>query len=637
MMKNLIFIIVIIYCLSIYAVEPDSLKAHPEPKYLLEGASITAEKPTQAIGKIFVKTFDERIINSKTNIAEAVSDIPGINISQGGKNNSELSIRGFAKEDVMIMIDGRPIGGGYFDAVDLSSLPVADIKEIQVIKGPASALYGTNTMGGVINIISAKPDNSTWINAKMQVQRNYTRYYKLTSAHKFNNWDYLVSLAHYQTDGFTLAENFMPVTLENGGIRDNSAQNHNDLHAKINYQLNDLHQIGFTASYTLMDEREIPTATNEFYNPAYPDDIFRKFVDWKRYQFSTLGNFVLGWNQKLSYNIYYDGYDDIYQTFLDPDYTVMSLNSRLLSTNIGSVIKYSLEQDRYDLIAGYRIEKQAFNRKDNEEYQQWTNNWQILQNPFCQMELDLSKLKFTLGTGLSVFYQNQRDNWIYHLEPSLGLFYETESFGQYNLAVSNNVNYPALHELFSDSSGNPDLKEESAWKFELSTQQPFTADAHAGSIELSTFYNAVSDMVEKVYHSNYSLYENIDQVNSYGYEAAFKLKYLIEYNIQYRYLQYDKNSDKPLYENPPNIINISEKALLPYDFFIVWDASWHDKSHSDDKVLPSYWLHDFYLNKTFGKYKVKLGIENAFDQNYQEKYGYPQPGRDLILTLEASI
>ncbi|MDP8220505.1 MAG: TonB-dependent receptor plug domain-containing protein [Candidatus Stygibacter frigidus] len=636
-MKKLIIIIGLIYCITISAAEPDSLKTHPEPKYQLAGVSIVAEKPTQAIGKIDIKTWDERDIKSETNIAEAMNDVSGINISKGGKSNSELSIRGFNKEDVMIMIDGRPLGGGYFDAVDLSSLPVGDIKEIQVIKGPASALYGTNTMGGVVNIISARPDNSSWIKAKLQVQRNNTMYYKLSSAHKFSNWDYLVSLAHYQTDGFQLSSDFQPVNLENGGLRDNSAQSHNDFHAKLNYKLFDLHQIGFTASYTLMDERQIPAATNEFYNPAYPQDIFRKFVDWKRYQFSTQGDFILGWNQKLSCSIYYDGYDDIYQTYYYPDYSEMRLNSRLLSTNIGSVFKYSLEQDNYDLIAGYRIEKQAFNRQDNGEYQVWTGNWQLLQNPFCQMEIDLAKLKLTFGSGLSVFYQNQRDNWIYHIEPSLGVFYKTDSFGQYNLAVSNNVNYPALHELFSESSGNPELKEESAWKYEISTQQPFAAGSFAGNVDISVFYNAVNDMVEKVYYSSYSLYENIDQVNSYGFEAAFKSKFVLEHNIQYRYLEYAKNSDRPLYENPQNIININEKVMLPYDIFFVYDASWHDISHSDDEILPAYWLHNFYLNRTFNKFKVKLGIENAFDENYQEKSGYPQPGRDLILTLEASI
>ncbi|MDP8209281.1 MAG: TonB-dependent receptor [Candidatus Stygibacter australis] len=636
-MKNILFIIVIIYCFSMYAAEPDSLKAHPEPKYLLEGASITAEKPTQAIGKIVVKTFDERVINSETNIAEAVNDISGINISKGGKNNSELSIRGFAKEDVMIMIDGRPIGGGYFDAVDLSSLPVADIKEIQVIKGPVSALYGSNTMGGVVNIISATPDNSAWLEGIMQIQRNNTNRFQLSSSHKFWNWDYLVSFARYNTDGFPLSDDFVPVTLENGGIRDHSAQRQYDLQGRVNYDLSDLHRIGISASYTWMDERQIPVATNELYNPNYPLDIFRKFVDWKRYQVSFQNDLQIDWNKTLNMNLYFDGYDDIYQTFRQPDDTDLDLNSRLLSSNIGTINKFTLKMNNWDIIAGYRAEYQSYKRKDNGDYKDWTSNWQLLQNPFCQVEVRLNDFTFSAGSGFSIFHQNHRNNWIYHLEPSLGLFYETKGFAQYNLAISNNVNYPGMHELFSSSSGNPDLKEESAWKYELSTLQPFTVGSLAGNLDVAVFYNAINNLVDKVYYAHYSQYENIEQVDSYGLEAAFKCNFILEHNFQYRYLQYTDNSDRPLNENPQNIVNINEKVMLPYDIFFVYDASWHDISHSDDEILPAYWLHNFYLNRTFAKFKVKLGIENAFDQNYQEKSGYPQPGRDIILTLETSI
>ncbi|MCF7911513.1 MAG: TonB-dependent receptor [Candidatus Cloacimonetes bacterium] len=636
-MRKILLTLVIIYSCNLLATEPDSLKTHPEPKYILEGASITAEKPTQAIGKIDIKIIDDRTINSATNMADVVTDLPGINISKGGKSGSDLSIRGFAKEDVMIMIDGRPIGGGYFDAVDLSTLPVSEIKEIQVIKGPASALYGSNTMGGVVNIVSAAPDNSTWLKGVLQIQRNNTNRFQLSSSHKFTNWDYLLSFARYNTIGFPLSEDFVPVTLENGGIRDHSAQRQYDLQGRLNYDFSDLHRVGLSASYTWMDEKQIPVATNEFYNPSYPSDIFRKFVDWKRYQFSMQNDLQMDWNKTLNMNLYFDGYDDIYHTYRQPDDTDLDLNSRLLSYNFGTINKFTLKMNNYDLIAGYRAEYQSFNRKDNDEYKDWTSNWQLLQNPFCQMEFRLNKFTLSAGSGFSIFHQNHRNNWIYHLEPSAGLFYESERFAQYNLAVSNNVNYPGLHELFSSSSGNPDLKEESAWKYEISTLQPFTAGSLAGNLNVAVFYNAIENLVEKVYYTQSSQYENIDQVNSYGLEAAFKCKFLWEYVIQYRYLQYTKDSDRPLYENPQNIVNITEKVMLPYDIFFVYEASWHDISHSEDEILPSYWLNNFYLNKSFSHFKIKLGIENVFDQNYQEKYGYPQPGRDIILTLEASI
>ncbi|MCF7920317.1 MAG: TonB-dependent receptor [Candidatus Cloacimonetes bacterium] len=619
-----LLLILLIAHILLSAQQPDTLKTAHKVKYHLEGASIVAEKPTQAIGNIETRTWASDEIITELNLADAVDEISGLNISRGGKGGSDLSIRGFAKEDVTVMIDGRPLGGGYFDAVDLSAIPAAEIKEIQVIKGPVSALYGSNTMGGVVNIITRKPQNDAWLKAALQLQRNNTRRLQLSSAHSFNTWDYLVSLSDYYTAGFPLSEDFQPQGKENGGIRDNSAQKQNDLQTRLNWDFGDFHKLGISASYTWMDFREIPLS-------IHPPYTYQKFVDWKRYQMSANGIFQFDWNQKLNLNLYYDGYDDIYHTYQDPEYSLIALNSRLLSNNIGFIARYDLEHENYDLIAGYRGERQAYDRKDNGGYTEWTGNWQLLQNPFLQLESRLAGLTVTAGCGISFFHQHQRNNWIYHLEPSLGFFYEDCRFAQYNLAFSNNVNYPSLHELFSSSSGNENLKEESAWKYEISTRQPF----NNGSIALSMFYNQIDNMVEKAYVSPYNeIFVNIDQVQSYGLEATLNWKFLLEHTLEYRYLDYTTGSDRPLNENPQNIVTISEKANLPWKINLEYTANWQDISVSESHTISAHWLHNAYLSRSFKNYNLKLGLENIFDVNYEEKYGYPQPGFDFILSIE---
>ena len=195
-----------------------------------------------------------------------------------------------------------------------------------------------------------------------------------------------------------------------------------------------------------------------------------------------------------------------------------------------------------------------------------------------------------------------------------------------------------MHELFSGTKGNSDLKEESAWKFEVSTQQPFAVAAAAGNLDFSLYYNIVDDKVDLITLPDYSQqYNNIDRVQSYGLEAAFKCKFISEHCFQYRYLDYSNLSDRPLNENPHNIVTITEKITLPYDIFFVYDASWHDISSSENHILPAYWLHNFYLNKAFSRFKLKFGLENAFDQNYQTKYAYPQPGMNFVLSLETKV
>jgi len=144
--------------------------------------------------------------------------------------------------------------------------------------------------------------------------------------------------------------------------------------------------------------------------------------------------------------------------------------------------------------------------------------------------------------------------------------------------------------------------------------------------------------VDKISLANYTQqYDNIDQVMSYGFEASAKLKFLSEHFLQYRYLDYANDSDRPINENPRNVVMFTEKIMLPLDIFFEYKASWHDITHSDGEILPAYWLHNFYLNRSFSRIKIKLGLENAFDEDYQEKYGYPQPGWDFIVSLETKV
>ena len=76
-----------------------------------------------------------------------------------------VSMRGFAgQERTLVLLDGVPLNDGYSSAVKWSTLPVENIERIEVVRGPASALYGGGAMAGVINIVTRNPDRArTWI------------------------------------------------------------------------------------------------------------------------------------------------------------------------------------------------------------------------------------------------------------------------------------------------------------------------------------------------------------------------------------------------------------------------------------------------------------------------------------------
>jgi len=625
--KLLIFILLFIFINSIFSSEIDTLKTKMR-HYNLEGIRVIADRPQETIGEIEVIEFDPILSIPETNIAEAVEQVNGLHVSTGGKSGSTLRIRGFDNDQIKIMLDGRPLGGGYFGNVDLNTIPVSDIKEIRVLKGPVSSLYGSDTMGGVINIITDSPSNTSWLNMGTEFKRNATNKSYLSSARDLGEWDYWLYVSHFQTDGFMLSDDFVPTNFENGAARDNCAKDQWDLQSKLNFTFLDFHSIGFQAGYSFMNTKEIPESIFE--------NRKREFIDWKRYQLSALGSFQLRCNLTSEVNIYYDRYDDTYAEYnLYTGEMYSQWPSNLKSSILGAHQKFDLQiTDHINSAFGYHFEKQSYLRKDNRDYPDWFGNEQYKHNGFWQAELEYRSLNLTFGSGVSFFRQNGRDEWISHFEPSAGIYYKSSLNWKSSLAFSSNTKYPTMHQLFSSSSGNEALIEERALKSEFNFLVPYSAGLISGSIQQSIFYNHITGLIEKL-GGNYA---NIDQINSYGYEASSKIFFIWEHQAEYSYIKYSDEGNAELLENPSHSIQLTERIKLPYLLKMEYNAFWKDVRHTEENIdLPSYWLHSVYFNRKINRYKIMFGVENIFDLNYEEEYGFPGKGINFVLSLEGEF
>ena len=88
-----------------------------------------------------------------------------------------------------ILIDGFPIIGRSFGALDLNRISVSDIERIEVVKGPSSSLYGSNALGGVINLISKKQiDDGPIINTSLKHASHNTTHSSLIYKYKERNF-----------------------------------------------------------------------------------------------------------------------------------------------------------------------------------------------------------------------------------------------------------------------------------------------------------------------------------------------------------------------------------------------------------------------------------------------------------------
>jgi len=92
-------------------------------------------------------------------LKEALEDVPGLLLKPiHGKSGFEAWLQGFSADRVLVILDGEPITPSTGSAVDLSQIGAENIERIEIVKGATSALYGSNAMGGVINVITRKPE-----------------------------------------------------------------------------------------------------------------------------------------------------------------------------------------------------------------------------------------------------------------------------------------------------------------------------------------------------------------------------------------------------------------------------------------------------------------------------------------------
>ncbi|NCA72078.1 MAG: TonB-dependent receptor, partial [Sphingobacteriia bacterium] len=79
---------------------------------------------------------------------------PGVYVSPSGAN---LQIRGLGGSDTLYLIDGRRVEGEFSNSFELERIPATMIDRIEIVRGPASLLYGADALGGVVNIITKPP------------------------------------------------------------------------------------------------------------------------------------------------------------------------------------------------------------------------------------------------------------------------------------------------------------------------------------------------------------------------------------------------------------------------------------------------------------------------------------------------
>lgn len=147
--------------------QPAKPEAKPEePPVYVEQVVVTASKVEQQLvnapATVSVVTADVLAATPATNYAEFFRAVPGVNLSQTSARDFNITMRGAASTlatSTLALLDGRSLYLDFFGFVAWDLLPVNpnELKQIEVIRGPASAVWGANAMNGVVNFISKTP------------------------------------------------------------------------------------------------------------------------------------------------------------------------------------------------------------------------------------------------------------------------------------------------------------------------------------------------------------------------------------------------------------------------------------------------------------------------------------------------
>jgi outer membrane receptor for ferrienterochelin and colicins len=137
---------------------------HPEACKAVEvvvTGTRTPESSQRATVRTDFVTRKEAERRGATNVAEALAGEPNLQVNPetygylGRPSGAQM--QGLDADRVLVLEDGERVVGDQDGVVDLSQLPLADVERIEYVTGPTSSLYGTNALGGVINIVSAPP------------------------------------------------------------------------------------------------------------------------------------------------------------------------------------------------------------------------------------------------------------------------------------------------------------------------------------------------------------------------------------------------------------------------------------------------------------------------------------------------
>lgn len=256
-------------------------------------------------------------------ITEALDLLPGITVTESGdRNEGFIFLRGFDQRQIPVFMDGIPVSVPYDGFIDLNRLQTAPVARIQLSKGLSSLSLGGNTMGGAINIVSARPVHSLEVDASLNTRWNASL--RVGTRRRRSYFQAGGSLLLRRD--FRLPSSFRPVEgLEEGRRRAHSATHDYQAFVKAGFTPTDRQE--YAVGYSLIRaDKDIPV-----YLGGNGRRKYWKYRHWDKDQVFFHSRAGLAENYVLETRAFYDRYSNELAAYDDATYSTQQDKSSFTS------------------------------------------------------------------------------------------------------------------------------------------------------------------------------------------------------------------------------------------------------------------------------------------------------------------
>lgn len=590
---------------------------------------------------------------NRDDVAEALDLLPGVHLNKvGARNESAVYVRGFDSRRVPLFLDGIPIYVPYDGYPDLRRFTTFDLSRIVLSKGFASVLYGPNTMGGAINLISKRPEKAFEgnIGAGFASGDSYQAYVNLGTN---QDWWYLQTGASwYNSDHFRVSDYFSETASEDGGVRENAYQRDRKVNVKLG--LTPGGEDEYALSYIFQRGHKGTPYTGD--DPAEKVRYWR-WPYWEKESFYFNSRTGLGNASYVKTRLYYDNYENSLFSYDDADYNSITLPYAFRSNYDDHTYGGSLEAGT-NLLPLNGLKLAVHYKRDVHKEHNWPDPYQRFEDEILSVGVEdtitlAKRWKLVAGASYDRLKTLEAEDLVDGslvdfpkddvdaFNPQIGLFYDLSDTDTLYLTAAHKTRLPTIKDKYSYRMGkaipNPDLKPEKAITYQLGYQG---LPGGRFALNAALFYSDIRDFIQLAtvadpddLSATTGQNRNVGKVENYGFELGLSGELLstLEAGVNYTFLERNNRSNDDKLTSTPDHKLFSYLRYQPQRWLsLQTDLSYYSKSYSSSDGVR---IADEFIVVN-GKVEIEprkdlvieAGINNLFDSDYAYDEGYPEPG-----------